>query len=70
LPQRWRFKARSFAPTKTKGPSKKILNDRRRIPQGFVNYFVRFDFVAMTRFPAPWTVEAMDAGFKVVDANG
>jgi len=21
------------------------------------------------RFPAPWTVEAIDAGFKVVDAN-
>ena len=24
----------------------------------------------MRRFPAPWTVEAIDAGFKVVDANG
>ncbi len=23
----------------------------------------------MRRFPAPWTVEAIDAGFKVVDAN-
>jgi hypothetical protein len=22
------------------------------------------------RFPAPWTVEAIDAGFKVIDANG
>ncbi len=22
------------------------------------------------RFPAPWTVEALDGGFKVVDANG
>ena len=22
------------------------------------------------RFPAPWTVEAIDAGFKIVDANG
>jgi hypothetical protein len=21
------------------------------------------------RFPAPWTVEAIDAGYKVVDAN-
>jgi hypothetical protein len=24
----------------------------------------------MRRFPAPWTVEAIDAGFKIVDANG
>jgi hypothetical protein len=24
----------------------------------------------MRRFPAPWTVEAIDAGFKVKDANG
>jgi len=24
----------------------------------------------MRRFPAPWTVEAVAAGFKVVDANG
>ena len=24
----------------------------------------------MRRFPAPWTVEAIDAGFKVIDANG
>jgi hypothetical protein len=24
----------------------------------------------MRRFPAPWTVEALDGGFKVVDANG
>ena len=23
----------------------------------------------MRRFPAPWTVEAIEAGFKVVDAN-
>jgi hypothetical protein len=23
----------------------------------------------MRRFPAPWKVEAIDAGFKVVDAN-
>jgi hypothetical protein len=23
----------------------------------------------MRRFPAPWTVEAIDAGFEVVDAN-
>ena len=23
----------------------------------------------MRRFPAPWTVEAIDAGFKVIDAN-
>jgi len=23
----------------------------------------------MRRFTAPWTVEAIDAGFKVVDAN-
>ena len=22
------------------------------------------------RFPPPWTVEALDGGFKVVDANG
>jgi hypothetical protein len=22
------------------------------------------------RFPAPWTVEEVDGGFKVVDANG
>ena len=24
----------------------------------------------MRRFPPPWTVEALDGGFKVVDANG
>jgi hypothetical protein len=24
----------------------------------------------LRRFPAPWTVEALDGGFKVVDANG
>ena len=24
----------------------------------------------MRRFPAPWTVEALDGGFKIVDANG
>jgi hypothetical protein len=24
----------------------------------------------MRRFPAPWTVEPLDGGFKVVDANG
>jgi hypothetical protein len=24
----------------------------------------------MRRFPAPWTVEAIDAGVKVIDANG
>ena len=24
----------------------------------------------MRRFPRPWTVEAVDAGFKVIDANG
>ena len=24
----------------------------------------------MRRFPTPWTVEAIHAGFKVVDANG
>jgi hypothetical protein len=24
----------------------------------------------MRRFPTPWTVEAIDAGFKVIDANG
>jgi hypothetical protein len=24
----------------------------------------------MRRFPPPWTVEAIDAGFKVIDANG
>ena len=24
----------------------------------------------MRRFLAPWTVEALDAGYKVVDANG
>ena len=23
----------------------------------------------MRRFPAPWTVEAIEAGFKVIDAN-
>jgi hypothetical protein len=23
----------------------------------------------MRRFPAPWTVEAIEAGFKVLDAN-
>jgi 2-methylisocitrate lyase-like PEP mutase family enzyme len=26
--------------------------------------------MAARRFPAPWTVEAIDAGFKVIDANG
>jgi hypothetical protein len=24
----------------------------------------------MRRFPAPWTVEAIDAALKVIDANG
>ena len=24
----------------------------------------------MRRFPAPWTVEAIEGGFKVIDANG
>jgi hypothetical protein len=24
----------------------------------------------MRRFPAPWKIEALDGGFKVVDANG
>jgi hypothetical protein len=24
----------------------------------------------MRRFPAPWTVESIDAGFKLIDANG
>ena len=24
----------------------------------------------MRRFPPPWTVEAIDAGLKVIDANG
>jgi hypothetical protein len=24
----------------------------------------------MRRFPPPWTVEALDGGFKVIDANG
>ena len=24
----------------------------------------------MRRFPTPWTVEAIDAGFKVIDSNG
>jgi hypothetical protein len=23
----------------------------------------------MRRFPAPWTIEALDGGFKIVDAN-
>jgi hypothetical protein len=24
----------------------------------------------MRRFPPPWTIEALDAGYRVVDANG
>jgi len=24
----------------------------------------------MRRFPPPWTVEVLDSGFKIVDANG
>jgi hypothetical protein len=24
----------------------------------------------MRRFPPPWTVEALEGGFKIVDANG
>ena len=24
----------------------------------------------MRRFPPPWTVEALDGGFKIVDGNG
>ena len=24
----------------------------------------------MRRFPPPWTIETLDGGFKVVDANG
>ena len=27
-------------------------------------------FASARRFPAPWTVEALDAGYKIVDANG
>jgi hypothetical protein len=26
--------------------------------------------VTERRFPAPWTVEALDGGFKVLDSNG
>jgi hypothetical protein len=29
-----------------------------------------FKYCRMRRFPAPWTVEALDGGFKIVDANG
>lgn len=28
------------------------------------------NLLPMRRFPAPWTVEKLDAGFKIVDANG
>jgi hypothetical protein len=28
------------------------------------------EFGAVRRFPAPWTVEAIEGGFKVLDANG
>ena len=28
------------------------------------------ELLPVTRFPAPWTVEAIKAGFKIVDANG
>ena len=24
----------------------------------------------MRRFPPPWTIEALDGGFKIIDANG
>ena len=24
----------------------------------------------MRRFPPPWTIEALDGGFKIMDANG
>ena len=24
----------------------------------------------MRRFPAPWTIETLDGGFKIVDSNG
>ena len=24
----------------------------------------------LRRFPSPWTIEALDGGYKVVDANG
>jgi hypothetical protein len=24
----------------------------------------------MRRFPAPWTMDALDGGFKIVDSNG
>jgi hypothetical protein len=28
-----------------------------------------YGIIAMRRFPPPWKVEALDGGFKVVDAN-
>jgi hypothetical protein len=30
---------------------------------------VQADILTMRRFPPPWTVEALDGGFKVLDAN-
>ena len=32
--------------------------------------FLRVPTAMIRRFPAPWTVEEMPGGFKVLDANG
>jgi hypothetical protein len=32
--------------------------------------FAPYGIIAMRSFPPPWTVEALEGGFKIVDANG
>ena len=34
-----------------------------------LHFFSALRRLPMRRFPAPWTVEALDGGFKVIDAN-
>jgi hypothetical protein len=31
---------------------------------------LRRESLVMRRFPPPWTIEELDGGFKVLDANG
>ena len=38
---------------------------RRRLRSALLSY----NLCQLRRFPPPWTVEAIDGGFKIVDAN-
>jgi hypothetical protein len=47
-----------------------IRVDYQRTPTALATISPRNEKRTIKRFPAPWTVEAIDAGFKVIDANG